>query len=111
MPSLGWVQFFDERRGFGVVRDVAVGDDVFVHYSELRRATRGWRTLSRGEYVEFRRVEAARGPAAADVTGVAGGPFMREAAEDHELTPVFDARRPASQACSDGFGRPCYGHV
>ena len=77
--SLGWVKFFDVQRGFGSVLDVTRGDDVFVHYSNLRRDSRGWRSLRRGEYVQFLRVAAARGPAAVEVTGIAGGPLLCEA--------------------------------
>ena len=79
-PSLGWVKSFDERKGHGVVVDVKSLKDVFVHYSHLRRRDRGWRTLRRGEYVQFRLVETAKGPAALDVTGAGGGPLLCEAA-------------------------------
>ena len=87
--SLGWVKVFDERKGHGILLDVMSGRDVFVHYTHLRLQDRGWRTLRRGEYVQFRLVETPRGPAAVDVTGVGGGPLMCEAAAQTEACPVF----------------------
>ena len=88
-PALGWVKFFDEKRGHGLLLDVGSGRDVFVHYTKLRLRDRGWRTLRRGEYVQFRVVETARGPAAEDVTGVGGGPLMCEAAAHEVAAPTF----------------------
>ena len=76
--SRGWVRFFDEQKGFGSIRDVALGDDVFVHYSNLRLWSRGWRSLQQGEAVEFLRFSAPRGPAALEVTGVGSRPLLCE---------------------------------
>ena len=107
VPSLGWVRFFDARRGIGSILDVARGDDVFVHYSNLRRSSRGWRGLRCGEYVQFLRVAASRGPAAVEVTGPARGPLLCEA-DDVEAPKFYDhAACPLEPRAAFVFSPPC----
>jgi CspA family cold shock protein len=61
---LGTVKWFDESKGCGCIL-AEDGRDVFVHFSEIR--CNGFRTLSRGEEVEFEIRESERGFHAANV--------------------------------------------
>jgi CspA family cold shock protein len=57
MPQ-GKVKWFDSKKGFGFLLDPE-GKDVFVHYSAIEGG--GFRTLKRGEEVEFEVVEDEKG--------------------------------------------------
>lgn len=61
----GIVQWFDNAKGFGFLAPDGGGDDVFVHYTEIRGS--GFRTLHDGTRVEFEIVEGPRGPEARNV--------------------------------------------
>ena len=57
MPQ-GKVKWFDSKKGFGFLLDPE-GKDVFVHYTAIEGE--GFRTLKRGEEVEFEVVEDEKG--------------------------------------------------
>lgn len=61
----GNVKWFDDKKGFGFIRRIDSGTDVFVHYSEVRGE--GHRTLSDGELVEFEIAPSEKGSYAVDV--------------------------------------------
>ena len=63
----GTVKWFNERKGFGVIEQEN-GDDVFVHYREIRGE--GFKTLAEGQKVEFTLIPRDKGPAAEDVAPV-----------------------------------------
>ena len=63
----GTVKWFNERKGFGFIEQEG-GDDVFVHYREIRGD--GFKTLNEGQRVEFTLTTRDKGPAAEDVTPV-----------------------------------------
>ena len=48
--STGTVKFFSEERGFGFISR-EVGDDVFVHHSNIEGE--GYKSLAEGQTVEF----------------------------------------------------------
>jgi len=54
----GKVKWFDSKKGFGFLLDPE-GKDVFVHYSAIEGG--GFRTLKRGEEVEFEVIEDEKG--------------------------------------------------
>jgi CspA family cold shock protein len=62
--TVGTVKWFDDSKGFGFIQ-AEDGKDVFVHFSEIR--CDGFRTLTRGEEVEFEIRETDRGLSAANV--------------------------------------------
>jgi len=64
MPQ-GKVKWFDSKKGFGFLLDPE-GKDVFVHYTAIEGD--GFRTLKRGEDVEFEVVEDEKGMQAQKVT-------------------------------------------
>ncbi|HIN43419.1 MAG TPA: cold shock domain-containing protein, partial [Gammaproteobacteria bacterium] len=53
-----------ERKGYGFIAQEN-GDDVFVHYREIRGE--GFKTLTEGQRVEFSLTTRDKGPAAEDV--------------------------------------------
>jgi len=57
MPQ-GKVKWFDSKKGFGFLLDPE-GKDVFVHYTAIEGG--GFRTLKRGEDVEFEVTEDEKG--------------------------------------------------
>ncbi len=63
----GKVKWFNPEKGYGFI-EVEEGNDVFVHYSEIKEE--GFKTLEEGQEVEFEIVEGNRGPQAANVVKV-----------------------------------------
>ncbi len=63
MP-VGKVKWFDERKGYGFIsRDD--GDDIFVHFSEIK--SEGFKTLTENQEVSFEIKEGPKGLQAANV--------------------------------------------
>jgi CspA family cold shock protein len=75
---LGRCKWMNASKGFGFIVDLATGKDVFVHYTSLKRATRGFRCLYPNEYVQFVYENSPSGPITRAVSGVKGGPLMCE---------------------------------
>jgi cold shock CspA family protein len=91
---IGQVKWFQDKRGYGFVT-ICVGEkkgmDVFVHHSGIRPLNSVYKTLRKGEYVQFNLNEgccdssASIGAAdeqkrkqiqAVDITGINGGSLM-----------------------------------
>ena len=66
----GRVKWFNPQKGYGFI-EVEEGNDVFVHYSEIKEE--GFKTLEEGQEVEFEIVEGNRGPQAANVVKLDSG--------------------------------------
>lgn len=47
----GTVKWFNDKKGYGFVRQDGVAEDIFVHHSAIKME--GFRTLTPGEVVEF----------------------------------------------------------
>jgi CspA family cold shock protein len=62
--STGTVKFFNDERGFGFIAR-EVGDDVFVHHSNIEGA--GHRSLAEGDRVEFETGPGRKGEEAHNV--------------------------------------------
>ncbi len=67
----GTVEFFKDDKGFGFIRPDDGSKDVFVHHSVIQMD--GFKTLKRGDKVEFEITEDAKGPRASNVRRVSGG--------------------------------------
>lgn len=70
----GVVSYFNERKGFGFLRD-AEGRDVFVHFAEIQRE--GFQTLAPGEGVLFDYAEEGQGLRAVNVEVPQAKPALR----------------------------------
>jgi cold shock protein len=64
----GTVEFFKDDKGYGFIRPDDGGKDVFVHHSSIQME--GFKTLKRGDKVEYEILEDPKGPRATDVRRV-----------------------------------------
>ena len=66
----GVVEFFKDDKGYGFIRPDGGGKDVFVHHSVIQMD--GFKSLKRGDRVEFEITDDPKGPRASDVRRVDG---------------------------------------
>lgn len=62
----GTVKWFNMNKGFGFIIREAEGDEIFVHFRNIR-SQNGRRRLFEGQKVEFSVIEGKKGPQADDV--------------------------------------------
>ena len=76
---IGQVKWFNDKLGFGFITindGPEKGKDIFVHHSGIKPANSNYKTLRKGEYVNFNIVKGLNGLQGIDVTGINGGPLM-----------------------------------
>ena len=64
MALEGTVKWFNESKGYGFIQQDG-GTDVFVHYSSIKGD--GFKTLTKGQRVQFEITSDEKGPKAVDV--------------------------------------------
>lgn len=67
MPLEGTIKWFNEKKGYGFIKQES-GPDVFVHYSSI--LDEGFKTLSEGQKVQFDIEEGNKGPKAVNVVKI-----------------------------------------
>lgn len=76
---IGQVKWFSDKLGYGFVtinEGADKGKDIFVHHSGIKPANSNYKTLRKGEYVNFNIVKGINGLQGVDITGINGGPLM-----------------------------------
>lgn len=75
----GSTKWFNDKLGYGFIT-ICDGDDkgkdIFVHHSGINPLNSNYKTLRKGEYIQFNIVNGINGLQAVDVTGIKGGPLM-----------------------------------
>ena len=64
----GVVKFFDDSKGYGFIIPSEGGEDLFVYRSSINKNSKGLRTLSDNQEVEFEVEENDKGLVAINVT-------------------------------------------
>jgi CspA family cold shock protein len=70
MRITGKVKWFNDSKGFGFITRDDGQKDCFVHHSAIQG--NGFKSLAEGDAVEFDVVQGNKGPAAENVTKIAG---------------------------------------
>lgn len=76
---VGQCKWFNDLLGYGFVTVCDGNDkgkDIFVHHSGIMPLNSNYRTLKKGEYLNFDIVDGMNGLQAVHVTGINGGPLM-----------------------------------
>ena len=80
--NIGMVKWFDNRKGYGFIRDLNKDKDLFVHFSNIsvkKEAT--YKKLYPCEYVSYGLEEKDGREVCVNVTGVHGGPLLTDSVE------------------------------
>jgi CspA family cold shock protein len=64
----GTVKWFNSSKGYGFISPDEGGDDLFVHYSEIK--SEGYATLNENQKVQFEIGQGKKGPCATNVTAI-----------------------------------------
>lgn len=76
----GQCKWWNDKLGYGFLTIQGdaedTGKDIFVHHSGIRPLNSNYRTLRKGEYVNFDIVQGDNGLQAVNVTGIGGGTLM-----------------------------------
>lgn len=74
--EIGTVKWFNNARGYGFITKEEEGDDIFVHYRNIRGD--GYRSLAEGQLVEFELQHTDKGLHADDVAKVEGANSVQQ---------------------------------
>ena len=105
---VGQCKWFNDRYGYGfitVTQGEQKGKDIFVHHSGIKPLNSIYRTLRKGEYINFNIINGEHGPQAVDVTGIGGGCLMCDVQPSPRVTPVTQVPPPNRPYVALGRGR------
>jgi CspA family cold shock protein len=63
--TIGIVKWFSNTKGYGFISPEQGGDDIFAHFSAI--SMEGYRTLKKGQKVEFEYIQGPKGLHATDI--------------------------------------------
>ena len=75
----GQCKWFNDRFGYGfitITQGTDKGKDIFVHHTGIKPLNSIYRTLKKGEYINFDVIDGENGLQAVNVTGIGGGCLM-----------------------------------
>lgn len=113
--SVGIVKWYDRKKGYGFVRSMLSGEDLFVHHHDLALSPsfREEGYLVSGEYVEYEKVsvgdKAGYSFKAVHVKGVCGGPLMCESAVTAAVSTAAQFT-PLDRVAPAGSVPPAFAH-
>jgi len=87
---IGQCKWFNDKLGYGFITVVTgddKGKDIFVHHSGIKPLNSNYKTLKKGEYVNFNIINGENGLQAVLVTGVCGGSLMCDVLPSVKLPP------------------------
>ena len=100
----GHTKWFNDKLGYGFIT-ICDGDekgkDIFVHHSGVKPLNSNYKTLRKGEYIQFNIITGMNGLQAVDVTGIKGGPLMCDYVTSKRVIP---APQPRHLSVNDGAG-------
>ncbi|NNF96777.1 MAG: cold-shock protein [Halobacteria archaeon] len=70
--STGTVKWFSNSKGYGFIAPAEGGDDIFAHFSAINME--GYKTLKKGQLVEFESSQGPKGLHATSIRLAAGSP-------------------------------------
>lgn len=100
----GHTKWFNDKLGYGFITicdGEEKGKDIFVHHSGVKPLNSNYKTLRKGEYIQFNVINGMNGLQAVDVTGIKGGPLMCDYVTSKRLLPPH---QPRHQTVTDNSG-------
>lgn len=86
----GSTKWFNDKLGYGFVTicdGEEKGKDIFVHHTGVKPLNSNYKTLRKGEYIQFNIINGINGLQAVDVTGIKGGPLMCDYVTSKRIGP------------------------
>jgi cold shock protein len=107
---IGQTKWFNDKLGYGFVT-ICNGDDkgkdIFVHHSGIKPLNSNYKTLKKGEYIQFNIIVGMNGLQAVDVTGINAGPLMCDFVTTKRLpvtaAPIAPPPRSLKPPVRDGW--------
>ena len=88
---IGQCKWFNDKLGYGFITvqyGEDKGKDIFVHHSGIKPLNSNYKTLKKGEYINFSIINGDNGLQAVNVTGICGGSLMCDVIPaKHLVTP------------------------
>jgi CspA family cold shock protein len=100
----GLVKWFNDCKGYGFIQSISDGEEVFVHHSEIADEE-GYRSLVKGDQVQFEVVVTAQGAQASNVVKLPGQAPQMASANGFSPRPSTGAIRKLAGPSKQGERR------